>query len=137
MAQLDRPADASASQRPAITTISEIRPQDRVTVTGVIGGYAALSISGCPACRYTLADETGEVDLMFLGRVAIAGLDQGRWCSAEGTAALRDDRMVIWNPRYQLHPVDWPGPPADGDDDLGHALLLDADLALGRIQPAR
>jgi len=104
MAQLDRPTAGSAGPRPVITAIDEIRPQARVAVTGVICGYAALSISGCPACRYTVADAAGEVDLMFLGRLMIAGLEPGRRCSAEGTAAVRDGRLVIWNPRYRLHP---------------------------------
>jgi hypothetical protein len=113
MAQLDRPtpdrpAGASTGPQPIITTIDAIQPQDRVAVTGVIIEYAAMAISGCPACRYTLADETGEVDLMFLGRVAIRGLEPGRRCSAEGTAANRDGWLAIWNPRYQLHPADAP-----------------------------
>jgi hypothetical protein len=106
MAQLERPTAASTASRPVITTIDEIRPQDRVAVTGVIRASAAMSICGCPACRYTLADATGEVDLMFLGRVVIAGLEPGWRCSAEGTAVVRDGRLVIWNPRYRLHPPD-------------------------------
>jgi len=104
MAQLDRPAVTSTGPRQIVTTIGEILPQDRAAVTGVVRSFAALSIGGCPACRYTLADETGEVDLMFLGRVTVLGLEQGRRCSAEGTAGLRDGRMAIWNPRYRLHP---------------------------------
>jgi hypothetical protein len=104
MAQLERPA-AAADSRPGVvtvTTIGEIRPQDRVQVAGVIRSKAAMSIGGCPACRYTLADETGEVDLLFLGRVLIAGLEGGTRCIAEGRAAARDGRIVIWNPRYQV-----------------------------------
>jgi len=109
MAQLERPAAASAGPRPVVSAIGEIQPQDRVAVTGVIRAFAALSIGGCPACRYTLADATGEVDLMFLGRIAIRGLEQGWRCGARGTAAARDGRMVIWNPRYQLYPADAAG----------------------------
>jgi hypothetical protein len=106
MAQLERPtlAPSRPSHRPLVATIGEIRPQDEVRVTGVIRSKAAMSLSGCPACRYTLADPTGEVDLMFLGRVLIQGLDEGRYCIAEGRAAARDERIVIWNPRYQVLP---------------------------------
>jgi hypothetical protein len=103
MTQLERPAVAPARRiPPVVTTIGEIRPQDHVRVTGVIQSKAAMSLSGCPACRYTLADATGEVDLLFLGRVLIAGLDEGRYCTAEGRAAARDGRIVIWNPWYQV-----------------------------------
>jgi hypothetical protein len=102
VAQLERPTAARETPRPIVTTIGEIQPQDRVRVTGVIRSKAAMSISGFPACRYTLADETGEVDLLFLGRVMIMGLDTGLHCVAAGRAAARDGRIVVWNPRYQV-----------------------------------
>jgi hypothetical protein len=102
MAQLERPTAAEEVRRPIATTIGEICPQDLVRVTGVIRSKAALSLGGTPACRYTLADGTGEVDLLFLGRVLIAGLETGLHCVAEGRAATRDGRVVIWNPRYQV-----------------------------------
>jgi CheY-like chemotaxis protein len=64
-----------------------------------------MSIAGTPACRYTLTDGTGELDLLFLGRVEIAGIRSGRRCRAVGTVARRDDRLVLWNPRYWLEPA--------------------------------
>ena len=102
MAQLERPRAAEDIRRPVVTTIDEIRPQDLVRITGVIRSKAALSLSGCPACRYTLADGTGDADLLFLGRVLVVGLETGLRCVAEGRAAARDERIVIWNPRYQV-----------------------------------
>lgn len=86
-------------------------------VRGEIRSSTAMALRGCPACRYTLADDTGELDLMFLGRVEILGMEKGRRCTAEGTAASRDDRIVLWNPRYELEPAaeqdsDGPGPAA-------------------------
>jgi hypothetical protein len=104
--QLQRPSAAAAGasrERQAVPTpVAKVLPQDRVIVTGAIKSATPMSISGFPACRYSLADDTGEVDLMFLGRVVIAGLEPGRRCRAEGMAATRDDRIVIWNPRYEL-----------------------------------
>jgi hypothetical protein len=105
MAQLQRPTAIEEVDRRVVTTIGEIRPQDRVLLTGIIRSKAALSISGCPACRYTLADGTGEVDMLFLGRVLIAGLETGLHCIAAGRAAARDGRIVVWNPRYQVLPA--------------------------------
>ena len=95
-----------------------------------------MTIGSGPACRYTLADETGEVDLLFLGRVVVAGLEPGSRCSAEGTAADRDGRLVIWNPRYQLYPVDSPGAPATAT--MTSVMFRSGRrLALGTIRPAR
>jgi len=111
MAQLERPTAARPDRREVVTSTGDIRPQDHVRVTGVITSKAALSISGFPGCRYTLGDGTAEVDLLFLGRVLVAGLDTGLTCIAEGTATVRDGAIVIWNPRYDVVAAG----PADGD----------------------
>jgi hypothetical protein len=102
MAQLERPTAARPDRREVVTSIADIRPQDYVRITGVIRSKAAMSISGCPACRYTLDDGTGAVDLLFLGRVMIAGLETGLTCIAAGRAAARDGGVVIWNPSYEV-----------------------------------
>ncbi len=82
--------------------IGEVRSQQHVAVSGVIRSSTAMALRGCPACRYRLADGTGDLDLMFLGRITVPGLVPGRRCRAEGTAATRDGRIVLWNPRYQV-----------------------------------
>jgi hypothetical protein len=93
----------------AFRPIGQVRPQERVVVRGKIRSSTAMALRGCPACRYALADGTGELDLIFLGRVEVRGLEKGRRCTAEGIAAIRDDRIVLWNPRYQLEPADEQG----------------------------
>jgi hypothetical protein len=89
-----------------VRPIGQVRPQERVVVSGEIRSSTAMALRGCPACKYELVDGTGELDLMFLGRVEVRGLEKGRRCTAEGMAATRDDRIVLWNPRYQLEPAD-------------------------------
>ena len=49
-----------------------------------------------------LVDATGAVDLVFLGRRMVAGLEPGVVVSVEGRVAASDDVPVIFNPRYQL-----------------------------------
>jgi hypothetical protein len=88
-----------------VRPIGQVRPQQRAVVSGEIRSSTAMALRGCPACRYVLADGTGELDLMFLGRVEVRGMEKGRRCTAEGMAAARDDRTVMWNPRYQLEPA--------------------------------
>jgi hypothetical protein len=90
----------------AATRMGDLVPQRRADVTGAISSARALSIAGAPACRYTLTDGTGELDLLFIGRVKIAGMEYGRHCRAVGTVARRDHRLVLWNPRYWLEPMD-------------------------------
>jgi CheY-like chemotaxis protein len=104
------PHPAAGGPWPVVRSIGEARPQVRADVSGVIRSARAMSIGGTPACSYTLADGTGRLDLLFLGRVQVAALEQGRHCRAEGMVATRDDRNVIWNPRYWIQPEDRAGP---------------------------
>jgi hypothetical protein len=92
----------SWSRAPISTPIGAVRVQEFVSVSGVIRLVRAMSIGGVPACRCVLADGTGELDLLFLGRVSVAGFAGGRRCLATGRAAEREDRIVLWNPHYVL-----------------------------------
>jgi hypothetical protein len=105
-----------------VQSISQVRPQQRVTVSGEIRSATAMALRGCPACRYELADGTGELDLIFLGRVEVRGLEKGRCCTAQGMAASRDDRIVLWDPRYQLEPADEEGCHVPGQAAPGQAV---------------
>jgi hypothetical protein len=112
----------------AATRIAGIRPRAHVVVAGTIRTAGTVTVGSSPAWRCTLADGTGEIELLFLGRARMAGLQPGRRCGVTGTAvpvtarwrpsgpygcadghgaesggATPDGaRLVIWNPRYQL-----------------------------------
>jgi len=101
---IDLAGSGTDGQRHAATPIANVVPQGPAEVSGVISSTCAMLIGGAPACRYTLTDGTGELDLLFLGRVEIAGMRCGRRCRAEGTVGKRDGRLVLWNPRYWLDP---------------------------------
>jgi hypothetical protein len=97
---------ARLGRLPEVTSIGAARRQARVDVRGVIRAVDAVSLAGTPTFRCVLADDTGQIDLLFLGRAAVAGLEPGKRCRAVGTAAARDGRAVLWNPRYWLEPPD-------------------------------
>jgi hypothetical protein len=95
--------------------IADARPQSRVALAGVIGEVQTLDAGSGPACRCVLDDGTGQVDLLFLGRTAVAGLTTGTRCGAGGVVTVRRGRLAIWNPWYQIEaggPVRAVRPPA-------------------------
>ena len=94
------------------TQISDVRGRDRVTVTGTVVSAQAIAIGSSLAYRCVLADGTGELDLLFLGRAAIAGLTVGTRCGIEGAVAARGGRLAVWNPRYRVQPAE--APPVTG-----------------------
>lgn len=99
---IDQTGPGTGGKRHIATRITDVVPQGLAEVSGVICSARAMLIGGAPACRYILTDGTGELDLLFLGRVKIPGMRCGRRCRAKGTAGKRDDRLVLWNPRYWL-----------------------------------
>jgi two-component system, OmpR family, sensor histidine kinase KdpD len=90
------------------TAISGVRGRDRVRVTGTIISAQTTGIGSSLAYRCVLADGTGELDLLFLGRPTIAGLAAGTRCSVEGVVTAREGRLAVWNPRYQVQPAQAP-----------------------------
>jgi hypothetical protein len=79
-------------------------PRERVSLTGVIHDTITVSVGGSPSYRCVLATDEGDLDLLFLGRAAIAGLIAGSRCDIQGTVTVHCGRLAIWNPRYRLLP---------------------------------
>ena len=94
------------------TGISDVRGRDRARVTGTIISAQTTAIGSSLAYRCVLADGSGELDLLFLGRAAIAGLAPGIRCSIEGVVTERGGRLAVWNPRYEVQPAQ--APPVTG-----------------------
>jgi hypothetical protein len=90
------------ASQPVTRRIFDARPQSRVDVTGAIRAAGAVRVGGGFAYRCVLSDGTGELDALFLGRTAIAGLTAGARCSVAGMAAMYGGRLVVWNPRHRL-----------------------------------
>jgi len=82
--------------------IANARPQARVAVTGTIVSARTVTVGTSPGYLCRLADGTGELDLLFLGRTAIAGLVPGARCTVEAMAGIYRGRLTAWNPRYRL-----------------------------------
>lgn len=108
------------NERPRSTRMATVRAQSRVTVIGLIRSVTTQAIGPSPAVRCVLADSSGQLDLLFLGVRSLTGLVPGRRCTATGRACLHRDRLVIWNPRYQLDPPGTP-PGASASQRNGHA----------------
>lgn len=121
------------NEQPPVTRIAMVRVRSRVKVTGVIRLVHTESVGVSPAVRAVLADGSGQLDLIFLGRESMAGLVHGRRCTAEGRASAYMGRLVLWNPRYELEP---PEPDAVADDEdvaAARVLVVGDDPGLCRV----
>ncbi|SOD64226.1 ATP-dependent DNA helicase RecG [Streptomyces zhaozhouensis] len=73
-----------------------------VRVTGTLRAVRERSVAGMPALEARLDDGSASLNVVWLGRRAIPGIEPGREMVASGRIAVTDGRAVLFNPRYQL-----------------------------------
>lgn len=84
------------------TRVADVSRGDLVTLTGRIRTVLTCGGGDFLGVTAELFDGTGVVDLCWLGRRSIAGIDTGRFVRVTGRVGLRGDRRIMFNPRYQL-----------------------------------
>ncbi|MEV1007621.1 OB-fold nucleic acid binding domain-containing protein [Streptomyces sp. NPDC049881] len=103
LAPASEPADAGCTR---IRDCSEgTRGRPVLSVTGVLRDVGERTVAGMPALRAELDDGTARLDVVWLGRRAIAGVEPGRELVASGRVVVMHGRPVLFNPRYQLQPL--------------------------------
>ena len=115
---LDRLADITASQEDleseelreeaesaGCTRIGDSRDRQIVTVTGTLRTVTLRPRAGVPALEAELYDGTGALDVVWLGRRSIVGIEPGRKLTASGRVSVNRGRRVLFNPRYELRPL--------------------------------
>lgn len=108
-ARLTDPADvldavelAGRVHETGCTCVSDVSRGDRATLTGRIrtvtfgGGEDHLGVTA------EIFDGTGAIEVCWLGRRAIPGIDTGRHIRVTGRVGTRDGRKIMFNPRYDL-----------------------------------
>jgi hypothetical protein len=74
----------------------------RACVAGTLRTVTLRPRGGAPALEAELYDGTDVINLVWLGRRRIAGIEPGRRLRAEGLVSVQDGRKVMFNPRYEL-----------------------------------
>ncbi len=104
MSAFDFTNSSSWGGSPVAHQIAEATPRRRLIVSGTVVFTETISSTERKTYRCVVTDGTGEVELLFVGRENIPGLDAGAACTAEGTLGREGDRLIIWNPAYRLEP---------------------------------
>ncbi len=84
------------------TPISALAYRQRMRFTGRVRSVHVQPTSGVPTLVATIVDDTGAVNVVFLGRRAIPGIEPGTRVSAEGMVGRHNGRLAVINPIYQL-----------------------------------
>ena len=75
-----------------------------ITVSGTLRTVTLRPRADVQALTAELYDGSGTVTLVWLGRRAIRGITPGRTVMATGRITRRGDRLVMFNPTYELLP---------------------------------
>ncbi len=86
------------------TPIVSCGERRRFCVAGTLRTVTLRPRGGAPALEAELYDGSDVIDLVWLGRRKIAGIEPGRTVKAEGLVSMQDGRKVMFNPRYELRP---------------------------------
>ena len=85
-----------------VTPIVQARWRDQVRVRGQVRSIRVLSQKDSPTLEVVLADDSGVVSIVFLGRREIAGINVGTRMEATGTVGVFHSRLAMLNPSYEL-----------------------------------
>lgn len=75
---------------------------EQVCLAGRLTSVVYTARETAPTLEAELWDGSGTVLLVWLGRRRIAGIEPGRHILAKGRLAKRDNKLVIYNPWYEL-----------------------------------
>lgn len=98
--QLREEADSSGCTRIAACGDRQI-----VRVTGTLRTVTQRPRAGVPTLEAGLYDGSASLDVVWLGRRSIAGIEPGRSLTAWGRVAMNRGRPVMFNPKYELRPL--------------------------------
>lgn len=94
-----------------VTPIAEIRWRDVVKVAGRVKALRVQPWAEAVASlELTLADDTGGITVVFLGRRSIGGVHLGARLVVEGRVSETRGHLALLNPAYQLLPPQVPLP---------------------------
>jgi hypothetical protein len=85
-----------------LTPIGLVRFRDRVTVEGTVRVMRVQPHGETPSLECVLADDTGQLSVVFLGRRQIPGIAVGARMSVEGMVGEFRGRLCFLNPSYAL-----------------------------------
>ncbi len=88
--------------RCAAVPLATVRRGEIATVTGRVRAVAYTPRQHVPTMEAELFDGSASIDLIWLGRRRIPGIEPGRFVTAKGRVGDHDGRPAIYNPWYEL-----------------------------------
>lgn len=108
MAASDSQREAEELQQRAVAAgavpVADVPDRARAWVAGTIRTVTLRPVAGVPALEAEVYDGSGSLIVIFLGRRSIPGIDLGRDIAVSGRISRQKNRVIMYNPRYELLP---------------------------------
>jgi hypothetical protein len=104
-AELDAEELREQTQEVGGTAIRDCRDRQRAKIVGTIRTVTLRPRAGVPALEAELWDGSAMLNVVWLGRRRIGGIEPGRRLMVSGLVQVHDGARLIFNPRYELQPV--------------------------------
>jgi hypothetical protein len=88
-----------------VTLLSACSPGDVVSVMGTIRSVTIRPAGRAPGTDIEIFDGSGSVNVVWMGRRRMAGIQAGRGIVVHGRMTCTTDNPTIYNPRYELAPL--------------------------------
>ena len=85
--------------------ISQCADRTPVRLRGTLKTVTLRPRGGVPALEAELFDGSAALDVVWLGRRSIVGIEPGRKLIASGRISMSRGRRVLFNPKYELRPL--------------------------------
>jgi hypothetical protein len=93
------------AQAAGCTRICDCDDRQIVKVTGTLRTVTLRPRAGVPTLEAELFDGSAALDVVWLGRRSIVGIEPGRKLIASGRISMSHGRRVLFNPKYELRPL--------------------------------
>ena len=93
-----------AAKSRGTTAVCDLATRHRAVVSGVLRSVVLRPNEHVRAVEAELYDGSGALDLVWLGRRQIVGIEPGRRLRVEGMVGELRGRRVMINPKYELLP---------------------------------
>ncbi len=84
------------------TPIAALAMRREATVCGTLRSVTLRPRAGVPALEAELYDGSGKINVIWLGRRQIAGIEPGRRIRVHGMVTTSEGEAAVFNPRYEL-----------------------------------
>ncbi|HEY3943504.1 MAG TPA: amino acid permease [Acidimicrobiales bacterium] len=98
----EEPKRGSFMEVEGATPIAELNYRSRGRFAGRVRSVRVQPWSGVPTLECTLVDQSGAINIVFLGRRSVPGIEPGIRLSAEGMVGRHNGRLAVLNPVYEI-----------------------------------